>query len=107
MEGVKLVYKDSDNIIVPVSCAILVVLFLFQSIGTERVGIFFGPILFLWVLGIGGIGIYNIVMNPLSFLSWNPYYIFIFFQNHGYEAFNSLGVIILGISGCEAMYSDM
>lgn len=49
---------------VPISVAILLVLFTFQSLGTRRIGRAFAPIVAIW-LGILGIsGIINLTTYP-------------------------------------------
>src|ERR1041384_7830649 len=50
--------------VVPMSVAILIVLFLFQKYGTHRVGRLFGPIMVVWFLTIAGLGISWIVREP-------------------------------------------
>ncbi|KAG6420512.1 hypothetical protein SASPL_117043 [Salvia splendens] len=52
--------KMSSDVVVLVSVVILVCLFSVQHYGTDKVGWLFAPIVLLWFVMIGGIGIFNI-----------------------------------------------
>ena len=43
-----------------ISCAVLLALFFVQRFGTGRLGTAFSPVLIIWFLSNGAIGIYNI-----------------------------------------------
>ena len=45
---------------VGISCAILILLFIFQRVGTSKVGFTFSPIVIAWYVLNGGCGIFNI-----------------------------------------------
>jgi KUP system potassium uptake protein len=83
MEGLKLATPAAGPFIVPITLAILVVLFVIQRHGTGTIGRFFGPVMVTWFVVIGGLGVINIwgepgvirAINPLEaarFLSANP-----------------------------------
>ncbi|MDI7776006.1 potassium transporter Kup [Asticcacaulis sp. EMRT-3] len=96
-----------DHLVVPVSIVILVVLFLVQSKGTEKVSRFFGPITLIWFLVIGGIGIRYIVERPDVLLALNPVYGVSFLISNGFTGFIILGSVFLVVTGAEALYADM
>src|SRR5882672_7009321 len=69
--------------VVPMSVAILVVLFLFQKYGTHRVGRLFGPIMVVWFVTIAGLGVSWIVREPGVIAAINPVHAARYFQAHG------------------------
>ncbi|OVA12412.1 potassium transporter [Macleaya cordata] len=97
--------KMSGDVVVVVSAVILVGLFSMQHYGTDRVGWLFAPIVLLWFLLIGGIGAFNIWKYDSSVLkAFSPVYIYRYFRRGGW---NSLGGIMLSITGTEALFADL
>lgn len=74
IEGLKAIDTSMEPWIVPISCLILVALFLFQRFGTAKVGMLFGPIMVIWCFAISIIGIYNLSIQPAAFKAFNPLY---------------------------------
>ncbi|KAL0481866.1 potassium transport system protein kup [Acrasis kona] len=108
IEGLGSVLGDNaQNITVVATVVILIALFGFQRFGTAKVGLLFGPIMFLWCLCIAAIGIYNISTNAGSFKAFNPYYIVLLFQERGTKAIRMFAGVVLALTGCEAMYADL
>ena len=66
MEGLKLATPDAGPFIVPITLAILVVLFVIQRHGTAMIGRFFGPVMVTWFVVIGGLGAINIWASQAS-----------------------------------------
>jgi len=94
--------------IVGISIAILIVLFLVQCFGTDKVGYTFAPIILAWFLLIAGIGVYNLIKHDVSVLkAFNPKYIVDYFKRNGKQGWISLGGVILCITGTEAMFADL
>jgi KUP system potassium uptake protein len=93
--------------VVPMSVAILVVLFLFQRFGTHRVGRLFGPIMVIWFVTIGGLGIIWIVREPTIIAAMNPLHAVAYFRQHGLPGVAVLGAVFLAVTGGEALYADM
>nr|AHH35042.1 high-affinity potassium transporter [Zea mays] len=79
--------------VVLLSCIVLVGLFALQHRGTQKVAFMFAPIVIIWLLSIGGIGLYNILhWNPNVYQALSPYYMVKFFRKTGSEAmFADLG----------------
>ncbi|KAH7860430.1 hypothetical protein Vadar_013312 [Vaccinium darrowii] len=97
-----------ENYIVLIACIILVGLFALQHFGTHRVGCLFAPIMISWLLCISGVGIYNIIhWNPRVVYALSPYYTYNFFMQAGKDGWNSLGGIVLCVTGAEAMFADL
>ncbi|XP_061359604.1 putative potassium transporter 12 isoform X2 [Gastrolobium bilobum] len=96
------------NALVIVSILVLVALFSIQRFGTSKVGFMFSPILALWFVSLGSIGIYNIVKHDIIVLgAINPAYIYYFFKKNGKNAWSALGGCVLCITGSEAMFADL
>lgn len=86
--------------VVIVSIIVLLLLFSVQRFGTGKVGFMFAPILGLWFINLGSIGIYNIVKYDISVVrAFNPVYIYLFFMTNGIKAWSALGGCVLCITG--------
>ena len=53
IEGVKVAAPSLSDLVVPITAAIIVVLFLVQRLGTGAVGRLFGPVMAVWFAAIG------------------------------------------------------
>ncbi|XP_062105058.1 potassium transporter 5-like [Humulus lupulus] len=94
--------------IVWISVVILIGLFMVQRFGTHRVGYSFSPILFLWFVLIGCIGLYNFIKFDSTIIkALNPSYIVAYFIRNKKEAWFSLGGTVLSITGAEALFADV
>ena len=86
--------------IVWISVAILIFLFMVQRFGTDKVGYSFAPIICVWFAFNGGIGLFNFIkFDPTVIKALNPQYIVQYFQRNKKEAWVSLGGIVLAITG--------
>ena len=65
LEGLTILTPAFQPYIVPMTVGVLVLLFLIQPMGTERIGKLFGPIMALWFAAIGLLGIWGITQNPV------------------------------------------
>ncbi|HTR75615.1 MAG TPA: potassium transporter Kup [Solirubrobacterales bacterium] len=107
VEGVKVVEPSVHSLVVPITIAVLVVLFAVQRFGTHRIGRVFGPVMLFWfgVIAIAGLG--RVLAHPEIVKALLPSYGVEFFGRHFGTAFISLGAIVLTITGAEALYADM
>jgi len=85
---------------------ILVVLFLFQQFGTEKIGKVFGPVMVLWFTFIGVLGVMALKDSPGILRALNPWYAYEMLRQAP-GGFWLLGSIFLCTTGAEALYSDM
>ncbi|KAL6282955.1 hypothetical protein ACE6H2_013884 [Prunus campanulata] len=100
--------KISNGVVVLVAVVILVLLFTMQRHGTDKVGWLFAPVVLLWFLVIGGIGMFNIWKYDRSILkAFSPVYVYRFFKRGGKDGWTSLGGIMLSITGTEALFADL
>ena len=110
IEGLKIapgLGPHMGKLVVPLSAAVLVGLFLIQSRGTARVATLFGPICALWFLTLGGLGLYHIADDLSIFRALSPHYGAVFLFKNGLIGFLILGSVFLAVTGAEALYADM
>ena len=107
IEGLEIATPHLHHWIVPITVAILLLVFMGQRFGTERVGKVFGPITILWFVSLAAIGVFNIVKDPAVLKALNPYWGLRFFIDHGWHGVFILGAVVLAVTGGEALYADM
>ena len=78
VEGLQVVQPSLDHLVVPITAAIIVFLFMAQRFGTAAVGRMFGPIMIVWFTTIGVLGIRGILMKPEVLKALSPTYAFDF-----------------------------
>lgn len=107
IEGLHVLTPAFDAWVVPISLAIIVLLFAGQSHGTATVAAWFGPITVVWfvVLAIGGL--VHIVDQPAILTTIDPRHGAAFLMNHGTVGFVTLGAVFLAVTGAEALYADL
>lgn len=104
VEGLRF-FKPELNT-VPIVIGILCGLFFIQQFGTSFIGKFFGPLMTIWFLMLGVLGVYRMVDDWSVLSSLNPYYTYLLLKNHP-SGFLILGAIFLCTTGAEALYSDL
>jgi KUP system potassium uptake protein len=107
IEGLKIVAPWFDPYIVPLTVAILVVLFAVQSRGTASVANLFGPVMTVWFVVIAIPGVIWIVKEPIVLVALNPMYGLSFLFTHGVIGLVTLGAVFLAVTGAEALYADL
>jgi len=107
MEGLGFAAPQLKPLIVPASVLILLGLFIFQKIGTGRVGAIFGPIMLVWFAFLAVTGLWNLVKAPEVLAAFNPVHGVQYLATHGFHGFLVLGSVFLAVTGAEALYADM
>ena len=107
IEGIELITPTFDSFIVPITMIIIFLLFWMQSKGSSTVGIMFGPVMLIWFITLGVLGIYNIIQAPYVLNALNPIYAINFFNSQFSIAFITLGAVVLCVTGAESLYADM
>ena len=107
VEGVKVTAPSVASLVVPITAAIIVILFLLQRLGTGAVGRLFGPVMGIWFTAIGVIGVHGIAAHPAILKALSPTYAVGFLAGHFPVAFFSLAAVVLAVTGAEALYADM
>jgi KUP system potassium uptake protein len=106
VEGTKTISSSMDDFVIPITVAIIVLLFAVQHRGTAALGRVNGPIMFAWFGTIAVLGIRGISMHPEVLEALSPTYALDFLFT-GTNGFFALASVVLAITGCEALYSDM
>ncbi len=107
VSGLEVATPAFAEFVIPITVAIILVLFAVQRHGTARVGSFFGPIMMVWFVTIGLLGIPSIIAHPEVLWALSPHYALLFFVHNHVDAFLALGAIVLVLTGAEALYADM
>jgi KUP system potassium uptake protein len=107
IEGLKIYAPQLERIVVPLTVAILVGLFLIQRHGTAFIGHIFGPVMLLWFIVIGILGIVGIVRAPAILAALSPVPAITYLWHAGPLAFAVIGGAFLAVTGGEAFYADM
>ncbi len=108
VEGLRIDAPRLAPIVVPITVAILVGLFLVQHKGTEFIGNIFGPVMLVWFVAIGLLGLIGIMRAPGILAAISPYHAVFYLVHAGPGiAFAVLGAAFLALTGAEAMYADM
>ena len=107
IEGIKVYAPQTEHFVVPLTVAILVVLFAIQKKGTSFIGQIFGPIMLIWFLAIGFLGIVGILKAPAILAALSPLPAITYLWNAGPLAFAVIGGAFLAVTGGEAFYADM
>jgi KUP system potassium uptake protein len=107
VEGLGAEATGLKQYVVPITCVLLLGLFVIQSRGTDKIGKFFGPIMVLWFVTIGALGAYHLTRNLHVFAAVNPLHAYEFFLHHKLRGITVLGGVVLTITGGEALYADM
>jgi KUP system potassium uptake protein len=107
LEGLQLISDHISNYILLFGFIILSILFYIQKSGSGLIGTFFGPIMIIWFVTLGILGLASIIQMPAILMALNPYYAVHFFMDNGLIALMTLGGVILVVTGAEALYADM
>ena len=107
LEGVGGFDKAAAPYVLPVALGVLLALFVLQPRGTATIGKIFGPVMLLWFLTIGGLGLAATLRHPEVVSAIDPLYAANFLGRHGWGSFTVLGGVFLAITGGEALYADM
>ncbi len=107
IEGLEIAAPSLDPFIVPMSIAVLTLLFVIQKHGTGMVGKLFAPVMLIWFLVLAVLGACGIMKNPEVLHALNPAYAIEFFLHYKSVSFFALGAVVLAITGVEALYADM
>ena len=92
--------------LIPIVLVIILSLFIIQRFGTNFVGKFFGPMMFIWFSMLAMLGVSQMQYAPEIFKALNPYYGWQLLVNYP-NGFWMLGAVFLCTTGAEALYSDL
>jgi KUP system potassium uptake protein len=107
IEGLKIYAPQMSRFVVPLTVVILVVLFLIQRNGTSWIGGIFGPVMLIWFIVAGVLGVMGIVRSPAVLAALSPLPAITYFWQAGPIALVVIGGAFLAVTGGEAFYADM
>jgi KUP system potassium uptake protein len=108
VEGLQVDAPALAPVVVPVTIAILIGLFLVQRKGTGFVGSIFGPVMLVWFVAIALLGLSGIMRSPAILAALSPHHAILYLAHAGPGiGFAVLGAAFLVLTGAEAMYADM
>jgi len=107
VEGLEVAAPALESLVVPITLAIVTVLFTVQRFGTSAVGRAFGPVMAVWFAILGVSGLVQVVQRPGVLRALSPTYGATFLVDHAGIALAALGAIVLTVTGAEALYADM
>jgi KUP system potassium uptake protein len=107
LEGLDIAAPGLQPYVLPAAVAILIGLFAAQPLGSARIGTAFGPIMALWFVSIGALGVWGIAQHPGVFAAINPLYGLRLLATNGLTGLLILSGIFLCVTGAEALYADM
>ncbi len=107
VEGLDVSTTQFRDYVLPISCVVIVLLFALQWKGTAMVGRVFGPVMAVWFLVIGGLGLVQVMHNPMVLQALSPVFAFQLVLEDRWVAFFTLGAVVLAVTGAEALYADM
>jgi KUP system potassium uptake protein len=107
IEGLKDVSPLFTSWVVPLTLVILLLLFAFQSKGTQKVGVLFGPVISIWFLILAVLGVMGIAREPGILAALDPRRAISFLAREGWLSFRVLGSIFLAMTGAEVLYADL
>src|SRR6478672_10188453 len=81
VEGIEVAAPGVKSLVVPITLAILTVLFAIQRLGTGAVGALFGPVMVVWFSVLAVLGVVEIVDHPDILRSLSPTYAVEFIVN--------------------------
>src|SRR4051795_4163608 len=106
LQGVEVAAPSLSHLIVPLSIGILIGLFAIQRFGTATVGRLFGPVIVVWFVVIGLMGLKEVVKAPAVLQGLSPTWGLRFLADHGLAGYLVLGGVVLAVTGAEALYAD-
>jgi KUP system potassium uptake protein len=109
IEGLNVAAPGLGHFVVPLTIAVLFAVFFFQRFGTKRIGKIYGPIMLLWFVSIGLLGLRQVLLAPeiLAFIV-NPFTALSLLASLSAPNLAFLiGAVFLVLTGSEALYADL
>lgn len=107
VEGLSQLNDEFSRWVVPIAVTILIGIFLVQKHGTDKIGVAFGPIMIVWFLALGGLGLYRFLEHPEVITALSPHWGVGYLMHHGHHGIVIMGMVLLAVTGCEALYADI
>jgi KUP system potassium uptake protein len=106
VQGLKVAEPGLAHLVVPISVVILIGLFFLQRRGSGTIGRLFGPVILVWFVAIGLLGLNEVVKDPAVLQGLSPTWGVRFLIDNGAAGYLALGGVVLAVTGAEALYAD-
>ena len=106
LQGLKVAAPGLSHLVVPLSVAILIGLFALQRHGSGAIGSLFGPVILVWFVVIGLLGLSQVLKEPAVLQALSPTWGARFLIDNGAAGYLTLGGVVLAVTGAEALYAD-
>src|SRR4051812_35206196 len=106
LQGVEVAAPSLSHLVVPLSVGILIALFAMQRFGTATIGTLFGPVIVVWFVVIGLLGLNEVSRDLAVLQGLSPTWGIRFLVDHGAAGYLVLGGVVLAVTGAEALYAD-
>ncbi|TBW40901.1 potassium transporter Kup [Siculibacillus lacustris] len=107
VEGLEVIAPALEEVVLPMAIVILTTLFAVQRGGASKVGGWFGPIILVWFAVLAVVGIKEIAFYPQVLYALDPRAGIEFLIGTGPAGFAVMAVVVLAVTGGEALYADM
>ncbi|RJR47622.1 MAG: potassium transporter Kup [Deltaproteobacteria bacterium] len=107
VEGLNVATSAAESYVLPITCGILLGLFMVQHHGTERIGKVFGPVMLFWFFSLAILGMMQVFKRPDILAALDPRHAIAFFLANRVHGIVVLGSVVLVITGGEALYADL
>jgi KUP system potassium uptake protein len=107
VEGLEVSTPRLGRYVVPATLVILTLLFCLQRKGTAHIGKLFGPVMLVWFLCLGLLGLHSIIATPAVLEALNPWTGLHFLAEDEWRSLVVLGAVVLVVTGAEAFYAAM
>lgn len=107
VEGLELLNPELQRAVMPMTLGVLAALFAIQKRGTHKVAALFGPIMIVWFVVIGAVGVAATLRNPQVLEALDPSHGVALLVSHSGLGLVIIGAVFLAITGAEALYADM
>ncbi len=107
VEGLEIFEPEMARAVIPISVGLLLLLFKLQRRGTGALGGWFGPVMLLWFVTLGALGVRGILAEPSVLAAVNPVFALQFLVANVPIALFVIGSVFLAVTGGEALYADL
>ncbi|HZF15364.1 MAG TPA: KUP/HAK/KT family potassium transporter [Steroidobacteraceae bacterium] len=107
VEGLEVVTPVFRHAVMPLTIVALLILFSLQRRGTGQIGGLFGPVMSLWFVVLGALGVFGIIQHPAVLVAVNPVFAIEFLRTHSATSLLVIGSVFLAVTGGEALYADL
>ena len=107
VEGLRFASPPLAPYVLPVTLAVLVLLFFVQRHGTATIEAMFGPVMLVWFVVLAVLGVRNIAAAPEVLRAISPYHAVMLLARDTRGGFLSLGAVVLVVTGCEVLYAGI